>query len=102
MACDLWSLGATFAEFFTTLHRRADGDDDDDVDTEEMGDPTKAYLSDELPLAWPSSQWERYSLFDGSRGDIGLAWYFPHSRLTNPRKLARSLFFLFISSTHLY
>ncbi|KAF8274302.1 kinase-like domain-containing protein [Lactarius quietus] len=28
MACDLWSLGATFAEFFTTLHRRAIPDDD--------------------------------------------------------------------------
>ena len=75
MACDLWSLGATFAEFFTTLHRRAISDDeDDDVDTEERGDPTKAYLSDELPWAWSSSQWERYSLFDGSRGDIGLVW----------------------------
>ena len=75
MACDLWSLGATFAEFFTTLHRRAISDDeDDDVDTEERGDPTKAYLSDELPRAWSPSQWERYSLFDGSRGDIGLAW----------------------------
>lgn len=74
MACDLWSLGATFAEFFTTLHRRANDDEDDDVDSEERGDPTKAYLSDELLLAWSPSQWERYSLFDGSRGDIGLAW----------------------------
>ncbi|KAI9444611.1 kinase-like protein [Lactarius indigo] len=40
----------------------------------ERGDPAKAYLSDELPWAWSPSQWERYSLFDGSRGDIGLAW----------------------------
>jgi hypothetical protein len=75
MACDLWSLGATFAEFFTTLHRRAicDDDDDDNGDNEERGDPTKAYLSRGLSWASPS-EWERYSLFDGSRGDIGLAW----------------------------
>ena len=73
MACDLWSLGATFAEFFTTLHRRAISDDGDDND-DDVGDPTKAYLSDELPWAWSPSQWERYSLFEGSRGDIGLAW----------------------------
>ncbi|KAH9170526.1 kinase-like protein [Lactarius sanguifluus] len=73
MACDLWSLGATFAELFTTLHRRATSDGLDD-DNEERGDPTNAYLSDELPWAWSPSQWERYSLFDGSRGDIGLAW----------------------------
>ncbi|KAH9010905.1 kinase-like protein [Lactarius hengduanensis] len=73
MACDLWSLGATFAELFTTLHRRAISDGLDD-DIEERGDPTNAYVSDELPWAWSPSQWERYSLFDGSRGDIGLAW----------------------------
>ena len=73
MACDLWSLGATFAEFFTALHRRAISDGLDD-DNEERGDPTKAYLSDDLPWALSPSQWERYSLFDGSRGDIGLAW----------------------------
>jgi cyclin-dependent kinase 8/11 len=74
-ACDLWALGATFAEFFTTLHRRPLSNDfDDDSDAEERGDATKAYLFDELPEPWSRSEWERYSLFDGSRGDIGLAW----------------------------
>lgn len=74
-ACDLWALGTTFAEFFTTLHRRhLSSDFDDDSDTEERGDPTKAYLFDELPEPWSRTEWERYSLFDGSRGDIGLAW----------------------------
>jgi serine/threonine protein kinase len=74
-ACDLWALGTTIAEFFTTLHRRPlSSDFDDDSDTEERGDPTKAYLSDELPEPWSRTEWERYSLFDGSRGDIGLAW----------------------------
>lgn len=74
-ACDLWALGTTIAEFFTTLHRRPlSSDYDDDSDTEERGDPTKAYLFDELPERWSRTEWERYSLFDGSRGDIGLAW----------------------------
>ncbi|KAI0308378.1 kinase-like domain-containing protein, partial [Multifurca ochricompacta] len=74
-ACDLWALGTTFAEFFTTLHRRKMTNDfDDDSDTDERGDPTKAYLTDELPTIWARTEWERYSLFDGSRGDIGLAW----------------------------
>ena len=74
-ACDLWALGATFTEFFTTLHRRPlSSEFDDDSDTEERGDPTKAYLFDELPDSWSRFEWERYSLFDGSRGDIGLAW----------------------------
>lgn len=75
-AIDLWALGTTFAEFFTTLHYHlALADDfDDDADTDERGDPTKAYLFDELPGPWARFEWERYSLFDGSRGDIGLAW----------------------------
>lgn len=74
-ACDLWALGTTIAEFFTTLHRRpVSSDFDDDSDAEERGDPTKPYLFDELPEPWSRTEWERYSLFDGSRGDIGLAW----------------------------
>lgn len=78
-ASDLWALGTTLAEFFTTLHRRRAlsnnfDDDEDDADAEERGDPTKAYLFDELPEVWARPEWERYSLFDGSRGDIGLAW----------------------------
>jgi hypothetical protein len=50
------------------------GDADDDADTDERGDPTRAYIFDELPGKRARSEWERYSLFDGSRGDIGLAW----------------------------
>ncbi|KAI9511892.1 kinase-like protein [Russula earlei] len=73
-ASDLWSLGTMFAEFFTTLHRRTLGDDDDDRDAVERGDATQAYHFDEPSGEWARSEWERYSLFDGSRGDIGLAW----------------------------
>jgi hypothetical protein len=51
-----------------------ESDLDDDSGACDRGDPTKAYLFDELPEVWARSEWERYSLFDGSRGDIGLAW----------------------------
>ena len=48
-AIDLWTFGATFTEFFTTLHCHcalADDLDDDDTDASQWGDPTKAYLLD--------------------------------------------------------
>ncbi|KAI0275240.1 kinase-like domain-containing protein [Gloeopeniophorella convolvens] len=73
-ACDLWALGATFAEFFTTLHRRVVTSEFDDDEESGDGDPTQAYIFDELPEPWSRTEWDRYSLFDGSRGDIGLAW----------------------------
>ncbi|KAI0066533.1 kinase-like protein [Artomyces pyxidatus] len=79
MATDLWSLGTTFAEFFTTLHCRSSGsehyDDDDDGSDFDADDPTKPYVVDPVRGEWDQSGvWERYSLFDSTRGDIGLAW----------------------------
>jgi hypothetical protein len=44
---NLWTFGATFAKFFTTLHCHcalADDLDNDDVDTSQQDDSTKAYL----------------------------------------------------------
>ncbi|VDB91512.1 unnamed protein product [Peniophora sp. CBMAI 1063] len=75
IATDLWSVGAVIAEFFTTLHRRSESEDDfDDVDEDELeDDPTKAYILDP-PRPYSQPEWERYTLFNGSRGDIGLAW----------------------------
>ena len=75
VACDLWSLGAVIAEFFTTLHRRSASEDDfgEFGDDEEEDDPTKAYILDP-PRPYSQPEWERYTLFNGSRGDIGLAW----------------------------
>lgn len=98
-ACDLWALGATFAEFFTTLHRRPLSNDfDDDSDAEERGDPTKAYLFDDLPTPWSRFEWERYSLFDGSRGDIGLAWSIFRTRGSPTQEIWPVRFLPFIQS----
>ncbi|PPR05337.1 hypothetical protein CVT26_011600, partial [Gymnopilus dilepis] len=98
-AIDLWSLGATFAEFFTPLRLTSleedDGDDDDD-DTEppdegDESDPnapegnpntpksnakaSKAYIIPKyLRVGYPGAEWKRDSLFNGERGEIGLAW----------------------------
>ncbi|KAI0319547.1 kinase-like domain-containing protein [Amylostereum chailletii] len=73
IASDLWSMGTTFAEFFTTLHHRCLGDSDYG-DDEEEDDPTQAYAFDQPGSEWSQLEWERYPLFDSSRGDIGLAW----------------------------
>ena len=73
IASDLWSMGTTFAEFFTTLHyRRVDESDYGEEDAED--DPTRPYVFDKPGSTWSQLEWERYSLFDSSRGDIGLAW----------------------------
>ncbi|KAI0053401.1 kinase-like protein [Auriscalpium vulgare] len=74
MACDLWSLGATFAEFFTTLHQRPAGEEWSENEVEDGKDPTRAYIEDPATADFDSAKWERYALFDATRGDIGLAW----------------------------
>ncbi|KAK0185157.1 kinase-like protein, partial [Armillaria mellea] len=56
-AVDMWSLGCTFAEFFTPL--LPEEEDDDDYPPE---------LRDANPTL------VRKALFDGTRGEIGLAW----------------------------
>ncbi len=57
-AVDMWSLGCTFAEFFTPLLPEDDEDED--------------YYPPELCDANPTLV--RKALFDGTRGEIGLAW----------------------------
>ncbi|TFY64632.1 hypothetical protein EVG20_g5881 [Dentipellis fragilis] len=75
LAADRWALGATLAEFFTSLHGRNVNDDDDDWDSDdEQEDRTKAYIVGSPKSAWASVKWERCSLFDSSRGDLGLIW----------------------------
>ncbi|CAL1694690.1 unnamed protein product [Somion occarium] len=80
LAVDLWSVGTTFAEFFTSLRlvRNSDEDDDDFNDHEDIdGGPRKPFIipssiaQDRTP---PGSYWSREPLFDSSRGSIGLAW----------------------------
>ncbi|KAI4523099.1 Pkinase-domain-containing protein [Schizophyllum commune Loenen D] len=99
-AIDMWSLGATFAEFFTPLSLYLDDedegfggfggpgggfarsgtnsgrseDDDNDADEEEPG-PAQAFnIPSHLRIGYPGAKWARETLFNGSRGEIGLAW----------------------------
>ncbi|KAI0652570.1 kinase-like protein [Trametes meyenii] len=79
-ATDLWSLGAVLAEFFTPLHLyRAYEDDEafeDGSDDEETTPHAKPpfIISKGLRLGSPDAEWERDSLYDASRGAIGLAF----------------------------
>jgi len=80
-AVDLWSIGATFAEFFTALRLESgdedDGDDDDDTepDVDPAGVPLAPFIVPKyLRIGYPGAQWKRDTLFNGERGEIGLAW----------------------------
>ena len=115
-AIDMWSLGATFAEFFTALSLYLDEDDDfgsfgggfggpgggfggpgggfggpgggfaksggyssnrdDDDDAEEAKNtpPPPFNIPSHLRIGYPGAKWARETLFNGSRGEIGLAW----------------------------
>ncbi|TRM70577.1 kinase-like domain-containing protein [Schizophyllum amplum] len=79
-AIDMWSLGATFAEFFTSLSLYLDDDndgfpeDEDAVEDEEDARPVAFHVPRFLRIGYPGSKWARETLFNGSRGEIGLAW----------------------------
>ena len=92
-AIDAWSLGVTFSEFFTSLRLQTDEDEDDEdlsfprpSDSEsgsESGAEPRAPTPLPTPFAIPrgprrsgipTGRWIRMSLFDGTRGEIGLAW----------------------------
>ncbi|KAI0082328.1 kinase-like protein [Panus rudis PR-1116 ss-1] len=75
-AIDLWSLGATCAEFFTPLRFMSDedaygSDDSDGIDEPPPGQPKEPFIA---TTGRPEGQWVRDTLFDSTRGDIGLAW----------------------------
>ncbi|KAF8167273.1 kinase-like domain-containing protein [Crassisporium funariophilum] len=77
LAIDLWSLGATFADFFTPLRLSSDDEDDgdDDEDTEPDSEPPTSFIVPKyLRIGYPGAQWTRDTLFNGDRGEIGLAW----------------------------
>lgn len=83
-AIDSWSLGATFADFFTSVRLSNVHDDEDfgfEEDTEsDSGDESPAKPAERfiiprrLRIGDPSNRWARDSLFDSTRGEIGLAW----------------------------
>lgn len=75
---DLWSLGATLAEFFTSLRlidRWNDSDSDNETDSESTT-PQPFIIPTNLKshIRLPDDKWSRDALFDASRGSIGLAW----------------------------
>ncbi|KAG6901972.1 hypothetical protein C0995_006071 [Termitomyces sp. Mi166 len=80
-AIDLWSAGATFAEFFTPLRFYSDSDYDEfsHEEEEDAGEGKEAHVLE--PFIVPKrlvglqeTRWERDTLFDGTRGELGLAW----------------------------
>ncbi|KAI6031117.1 hypothetical protein PISMIDRAFT_441238 [Pisolithus microcarpus 441] len=83
-AIDRWSLGVTFAEFFTPI-RLCSGEQDDvntftDTDSDSESDSDEPPAPPE-PFIWtkgvrptdPTARWVRDSLFEGERGEIVLA-----------------------------
>ncbi|KAG1879663.1 kinase-like domain-containing protein [Suillus tomentosus] len=83
-AIDSWSLGATFAEFFTSvrlfnpLDDEDFGDEQSDSDDDSPSGPSKPaepfIIPKRLRIGDPTNRWARDSLFDSTRGEIGLAW----------------------------
>ena len=79
-AVDLWSIGAVLAEFFTPLRlQKADDDDYYGYPEDDSGDEVP---TSKEPFVVPKGvspdqqgvEWERESLYDASRGQIGLAF----------------------------
>jgi len=73
-AIDLWSLGATFAGFFTTLRMNADEDEDEDGSFVSEDNRDKPFVIPETIRPGAPQKWFRDSLFNAERGEIGLAW----------------------------
>ena len=79
-ATDLWSLGATLAEFFTPLRLSIIGDDYDDPsdnlddDGEDDQEMKPFIIPKTLRFGNPNLRWFRQALFNAERGEIGLAW----------------------------
>ena len=76
----MWSLGATFADFFRPLKERVDDVDewDDDCDEEVEEDIQPHEIPPFIFLRSTSqpriTSWRRLPIFTADRGDIGLAW----------------------------
>ena len=75
-AVDSWSLGVLFADFFTRLRFNLDVDDveDDFVSDEEIDPALPPFAVPQEYYMGARGVWSRDSLFDASRGSIGLAW----------------------------
>ena len=73
----MWSFGVTLAEFFTPLRllRSSEVDDDDDeISDAEDPQPPRPFIVPRNFQLDPDVRWVRDTLFNGLRGEIGLAW----------------------------
>ncbi|KAF7331340.1 Lanosterol 14-alpha-demethylase [Mycena kentingensis (nom. inval.)] len=75
-AIDLWSFGAVLAEMFTALRAEYD-DDDDDPEADALiagAQPNSAPFITRPPGHGVPAEWYHDTLFNGRRGELGLAW----------------------------
>lgn len=71
----MWSLGSTFAEFFTSLKLCDEYEEDEEYPpTAETDNKVPFFIPEGLRIGQPGTKWARDTLFDGMRGEIGLAW----------------------------
>ncbi|KAG8797778.1 hypothetical protein FRC16_008535 [Serendipita sp. 398] len=81
-ATDLWAMGVTVALFFGPLKLELGSDDEESTDSGSDNDDEKGPNSSNPPYILPArlsrvpfdSSWRRQSIFDASRGEIGLLW----------------------------
>jgi cyclin-dependent kinase 8/11 len=72
----MWSFGTVLAEMFSALRLYSDEEADDEeepVYSAQAGDPPFV-VPPRLRVGQPETQWCRDTLFNGRRGEIGLAW----------------------------
>jgi cyclin-dependent kinase 8/11 len=74
-ATDLWSLGATLAEFMTPLRLSDPDGEEDELDLEGERENARPFITPDVShMMIPNLRSSRDPLFDASRGEIGLAW----------------------------
>ncbi|KAK7063609.1 lanosterol 14-alpha-demethylase [Favolaschia claudopus] len=74
-AIDMWSFGTVLAEMFCTLRLCSDdgNDGEEPIHYAQAGDPPFVVPTN-LRAGQPETYWVRDTLFNGGRGEIGLAW----------------------------
>ncbi|KAJ7045166.1 kinase-like domain-containing protein [Mycena alexandri] len=77
VAIDMWSVGTVLAEMFAALRLCSDyADDEDDEEPASSAQPNDPpfVVPPRLHVGQPDTRWARDTLFNGRRGEIGLAW----------------------------